>query len=111
MAPPVELLPGTLDMLIMKALATEPMHGFGVARWIERVTTQRLTVDEGALYPALHRMQKKKWLSGEWRTTANNRRARYYSLTKPGRVELSRQINKWKGSSWAVDQVLGAEAG
>lgn len=106
---PVELLPGTLDMLILKALAAEPMHGFGVARWIERVTGERLSVDEGALYPALHRMQKRKWLSFEWRTTDNSRRAKYYTLTNAGRSELSNRIERWKGSSWAVEQVLGAE--
>lgn len=111
MAAPVDILPGTLDMLIMKALATESMHGFGIARWIERVTAQRLTVDEGALYPALHRMQKRRWLSSAWQTTANNRRAKYYALTRTGRAELARQIDHWKGSAWAVDQVLGTEGG
>ena len=104
----VDLLQGTLDMLILKALAGESMHGFGVARWIEAVTGDRLTVDEGALYPALHRMEKRGWLQSEWRTTENRRRAKYYRVTTAGAEELSAQVVRWTGSSWAVDRVLEA---
>jgi PadR family transcriptional regulator, regulatory protein PadR len=107
----VELVPGTLEMLVMKAVAAEPQHGFGVARWIESVTGDRLTVEEGALYPALHRMERKGWLSSEWRRTDNGRRARYYALTRTGAAELERQIERWKGSAWAVRRVLEAEGG
>ena len=105
----IELLQGTLDMLVLKALAGDALHGFGVARWIESVTGSRLTVDEGALYPALHRMEKRGWLSSEWRMTENKRRAKYYVVTTAGREELEAQVGRWSGSSWAVEQVLGAE--
>ena len=104
----VDLLQGTLDMMIMKGVAVEPMHGFGVARWIERATNQRLSVDEGALYPALHRMEKRAWLHADWRMTENKRRAKYYGLTDAGRAELAEQIERWQGSSSAVEQVLRA---
>lgn len=104
----VELLQGTLDMLVLKALAGEPLHGFGVARWIEQVTGDRLTVDEGALYPALHRMEKRGWLTAEWRVTENKRRAKYYALTPEGRRELTAQVRRWAGSAWAVEAVLRA---
>jgi transcriptional regulator len=105
----VSLLQGTLDMLILKALAGDALHGFGVARWIEQVTGDRLTVDEGALYPALHRMERRGWLRSEWRVTENGRRAKYYRLTGAGRDELSSQVRRWEGSSWAVQQVLETE--
>ena len=98
-------------MLVLKALAGDALHGFGVARWIESVTGSRLTVDEGALYPALHRMEKRGWLESEWRTTENRRRAKYYRLTPQGRTELTAQVERWSGSAWAVDAVLGAEKG
>ena len=107
----VGLLQGTLDMLILKAVAGEALHGFGVARWIEQVTGDRLTVDEGALYPALHRMEKRGWMRSEWRVTENGRRAKYYSLTGLGRDELTSQVRRWEGSSWAVRQVLEAGDG
>jgi PadR family transcriptional regulator PadR len=107
----VSVLQGTLDMLVLKALAGDALHGFGVARWIERVTGDRLTVDEGALYPALHRMEKRGWLRSEWRVTENGRRAKYYRLTEAGREELSSQVRRWEGSSWAVRQVLETEEG
>jgi PadR family transcriptional regulator PadR len=105
----VDLVPGTLDMLVMKAVAGEPLHGFGIARWIEAVTGDRLTVEEGALYPALHRMERRGWLSSEWRRTEHGRRARYYQLTPIGRSELGRQVAKWRDSAWAVARVLEAE--
>ncbi len=105
--PNVTLVPGTLDMLILKAVAGEAMHGFGVARWIERVTDQRLTIDEGALYPALHRLERRGWLDSDWQMTENKRRAKYYGLTKAGRSELTSQIDKWEGSTWAIQKVLG----
>lgn len=106
-----ELVPGTLDMLVMKALAAESLHGFGIARWIESVTGDRLTVEEGALYPALHRMEKRGALTSEWRKTEHGRRARYYSLTDQGREELSELRARWESSAWAVRRILDAEAG
>ncbi len=105
----VELLQGTLDMLVLKALAGEALHGFGVARWIESVTSSRLSVEEGALYPALHRMEKRGLLQSEWRMTENKRRAKYYVLTREGREELTAQVQRWSGSAWAVEAVLEME--
>jgi PadR family transcriptional regulator len=106
----VDLVPGTLDMMVMKAVSGESLHGFGIARWIEAVTGDRLTVEEGALYPALHRMEKRGWLSSEWRRTEHGRRARYYRVTSAGRGELEALRARWEGSAWAVRQVLDSEA-
>ncbi len=106
----VDLLPGTLEMLILKAVQGTPLHGFGVARWIEGVTGDRLSVEEGALYPALHRMEKKGWLTSEWTRTDRGRRARVYRPTAEGLEELQRQVARWEGSAWAVRRVL-AEGG
>ncbi len=104
------LVPGTLEMLILKVLAWgEPMHGFGVARWIEDVTGDQLTVEEGALYPALHRMRRRGWVEAEWAYSENNRRARYYRITRKGRNQLQRAIASWESSTNAVAQVLEAE--
>jgi len=104
----VELLQGTLEMLVLKAVSGQSMHGFGIARWIERVTDQNLTVEEGALYPALHRMEKKGWLAAHWEVTANKRRAKYYEVTPEGREALVTQMQRWEGSASAVYQVLRA---
>lgn len=105
----VDLVPGTLDMLVMKAVSAESLHGFGIARWIESVTGDRLTVEEGALYPALHRMETRGWLTSEWRRTEHGRRARYYDLTPDGRTELEALRRRWEGSAWAVRRVLDAD--
>ena len=107
-----ELVQGTLEMLVLKTLAEgEPLHGFGIARWIEEVTDDKLTVEEGALYPALHRMWRRGWVAAEWGRSANNRRARYYRITPAGRRQLERAISNWKSSAQAVAQVLAAERG
>ena len=106
----VDLVPGTLDMMAMKAVSGDPMHGFGIARWIEATTGDRLTVEEGALYPALHRLEKRGLLASEWGKTEHGRRARYYHLTDSGRSELAALRARWEGSAWAVRQVLDAEA-
>ncbi len=103
-----ELLQGTLDMLIMKALIVEEMHGFGVARWIERTTGDRLVIEEGALYPALYRMQRRGWIESEWGVSDNNRRAKFYCLTMAGKRELEKQTRSWKESVDAVGSVLKA---
>lgn len=107
----VDLVPGTLDMLVLKAISAESSHGFGVARWIEDVTGQRLTVEEGALYPALHRMEERGWLTSEWARTDRGRRARFYQLTDEGRAQLEELRTRWEGSTWAVRRVLEAESG
>lgn len=106
----VDLLPGTLDMMAMKAVSSQQLHGFGIARWIEGITGDRLSVEEGALYPALHRMETKGWLSSRWGKTDKGRRARFYKLTRAGRKELESRQAKWEGSAWAVQKILEAKA-
>ncbi len=83
-----ELLPGTLEMLILKTLSIEPMHGYGIAQHIQLLSADVLTIEEGSLYPALQRMLVKRWVSAEWKISANNRRARFYTLTTAGKRQL-----------------------
>ena len=104
-----DLLQGTLDMLILKALAREPMHGYGIAKWIEATTQDALSVEEGSLYPALYRMQRRGWISSEWGRSASNRRAKYYKLARSGRAQLSREIAAWNALVRAVSLVLHAQ--
>src|SRR4051812_17235197 len=86
-----ELLPGTLDMLILKTLTAQPMHGYGIAQHIQRLSNEVLRVEEGSLYPALQRMRQKGWIRAEWGQTPNNQRARYYTITAAGRKRLGEQ--------------------
>jgi transcriptional regulator len=109
--PSAELLQGTLDMLILKALAGAPAHGFGVARWIEQVTKEELRIEEGALYPALHRMHRRRWIDATWGLSENNRRAKYYRLTDAGRRALHERVAGWESASAAIQRVLQAEGG
>jgi len=104
----VELPQGTLETLILKTLTWGPMHGYGVGRWIERTSDGGLTVEEGSLYPALHRMEKRGWIAHEWRITENNRRAKYYLLTDDGRAQLAAQTQRWSHLVTSVGRVLGA---
>ena len=104
-----ELLQGTLDMLILKALALGPQHGFGVGRWIERVTDGKLLVEEGALYPSLHRMHRRGWIDATWGQSESNRRAKFYTLTPEGRAALEQRMTNWQDASAAVAQVLEAQ--
>jgi PadR family transcriptional regulator PadR len=101
-----ELLQGTLDLLILKALATGPMHGYGVAEWIHDSSQDVLRVEEGALYPALHRLELRGLLSAEWGMSDNNRRAKYYVLTAAGRKQLAQETEYWRRMSGAVARVL-----
>jgi PadR family transcriptional regulator len=101
-----EFLPGTLDMLIMRALAVGPMHGYGVARWIESRTDDLLQIEEGSLYPSLHRMERREWIEASWGLSANNRRAKYYRLTAAGRRRLSSEAEEWEKFARAVRMVL-----
>jgi len=89
------LLQGTLDVLILKALALEPMHGLGLSRRIAQVTQGTFQVKPGSLFPALHRMEEAGWLASEWGESENNRRAKYYQLTKEGRRRLKEEVNEW----------------
>lgn len=104
-----DLLQGTLQILILKALFAEPTHGYGVARWIEQTTEDVLRVEEGSLYPALRRLEDKTFITSDWGTSENNRRARYYSLTPAGRAYLKREAAAWTRYSAAVTRVLRAE--
>lgn len=103
---PGDLLQGTLDLLILKALAKGAMHGYGVAEWIHESSQDILRVEEGALYPALHRLELKGLLSSEWGTSDNNRRAKYYALTATGRKRLAEESEYWRRMSGAVARVL-----
>lgn len=105
----VDLLQGTLDMLILKALTAGPMHGYGVARWLERTTGDTLRVEEGSLYPALSRMAERGWVERAWGVSENNRRARFYSLTREGERQLRRETATWSVFTHAVARVLGFE--
>jgi len=103
---PGDLLQGTLDLLILKALATGSMHGYGVAEWIHESSQDVLRVEEGALYPALHRLELRGLLASEWGTSDNNRRAKYYALTATGRKRLAEETEYWRRVSGAVARVL-----
>jgi PadR family transcriptional regulator, regulatory protein PadR len=105
----VDLLQGTLDMLILKALTWGPMHGYGITRWLEQTTSSALQVEEGSLYPALHRMAKRGWVQAEWGVSENNRRAKYYTLTTAGRQQLRREAKMWELFTQVVGSVLSAQ--
>ena len=98
----------SLDLLILKALCAGPKHGYGVAEWIEQATKTVLLVDEGTLYPALHRLARKRLVETEWGVSDNNRRAKFYRLTRPGQSRLRKQTDQWTLFSTAVGHVLGA---
>jgi PadR family transcriptional regulator, regulatory protein PadR len=103
---PGDLLQGTLDLLILKALARGAMHGYGVAEWIHQTSEDILKVEEGALYPALHRLELRGLLSAEWGTSDNNRRAKFYSLTASGKKQLAQETEFWQRMSGAVARIL-----
>jgi PadR family transcriptional regulator, regulatory protein PadR len=103
----LDLLKGTLDVLVLKALATGPRHGYAVAKWIEDATRQTLQIEEGALYHGLHRLEKKSWVTSEWGVSETNRRAKYYSLTRVGRQQLAAQTATWVRYAEAVSAALG----
>ena len=94
-----DLLPGTLDLLILKTLARTPLHGYGIALSIKRLSDDVLTVEEGSLYPALQRLLLRSWVKAEWKITETNRRARFYSLTAAGRKELARETREWHATA------------
>ncbi|MDZ4674551.1 MAG: PadR family transcriptional regulator [Gemmatimonadota bacterium] len=107
----LELLRGTLDLVILKTLSWGPLHGVGVVQWIEAVTHQQLQVEEGALYPALHRLERKGWLEAEWGFTDRGRKAKYYQLTATGRKQLSAELRTWSRYTTAIGRVIAAEGG
>jgi PadR family transcriptional regulator PadR len=101
-----ELVQGTLDMLILKVLAREPMHGYGIAQSIQRISDEVLRVEEGSLYPALHRLELDGMIDAEWGQSANNRRAKYYRLSGLGRKQLVKEANGWKRLAKAIARVM-----
>jgi PadR family transcriptional regulator, regulatory protein PadR len=101
-----ELLQGTLELLVLKTLSLEPLHGWGISQRIQAMSRDVFQVNQGSLYPALQRMKTKGWITSEWRLTENNRRARYYLLTVAGRRELTRERSRWERSFTAVNRVL-----
>lgn len=107
----LELLQGTLDLLILRTLMSGEQHGQGIARAIQQSSGEELLVEHGALYPALQRLEDRGWLRAYWGTSDNNRRARFYSLTAQGRKRLGEEIEKWRRLSGAIGRVLGAEEG
>jgi PadR family transcriptional regulator, regulatory protein PadR len=103
-----DLLQGTLDMLVLKAIQLEPMHGWGITERIEQWSESILQLGQGTLYPALYRLERQGWIQSEWKVTANNRRARYYALTRNGRRQLHDELAQWRRMSRAVNLVLDA---
>lgn len=101
-----DLLQGTLDLLILKTLAIEPMHGWGIARRIKQVSRDVFSVNQGSLYPALVRLEEKGWIRSEWRPSENNRRAKFYHLTPRGRKQLAEETRAWERLSGAIARIL-----
>src|SRR5206468_4239426 len=103
-----ELPQGTLDMLVLKALSLGPMHGYGIGQRIQQLANDMLQVEEGTLYPALYRIERRGWIDSEWGTSENNRRARFYSLTRSGRRQLVREQADWAHLSLAIRKIMQA---
>ena len=106
MGKPVDLVQGTLDLLILKAIAATPLHGWAIAQRINQLSRDVLRVNQGSLYPALQRLEREDWITAEWGASDNNRRARFYSLTKAGRKHLEREQAGWERLSQAISLVL-----
>ena len=102
----IDLLQGTLDMLILKTLALEPMHGWGISQRIQQISQDVLVVNQGSLYPALIRLEEQGWIASEWGTSENNRKAKFYSLTRAGRKQLAQEQQEWDRMSAAVRRIL-----
>jgi PadR family transcriptional regulator PadR len=105
-----DILRGTLDLLILKALSWGPAHGYAVARWIQQATGDALAVGEGSLYPALHRLEEREWISASWGISENNRQAKFYALTRRGRTQLRIEADNWRRYAAAVFAALEATA-
>ncbi len=108
MAASIDLLQGTLDLIVLKTLSWGPMHGFGIARWIQRTTDDVLQVEEGSLYPALYRMENRGWIKAQWSLTENGRRAKYYRLTAVGRRQLTAEAKSWDQLTGAIGKIMTA---
>ena len=103
---PLDLLQGTLDLLVLRTVATQPMHGWGIAQRIQQVSRSALQVQQGSLYPALHRLERRGWIESHWQPSDNNRRSKYYSLTRTGRKQLERETENWERIVAAVHLIL-----
>ncbi|MGB6484994.1 MAG: PadR family transcriptional regulator [Candidatus Acidiferrales bacterium] len=106
MSKPSDLVQGTLDMLLLKILSLEPMNGYAVSQRLKQISSDALQVSDGSLYPALHKLEQEGWIKAEWRTTANSRRAKYYSLTRLGRKHLEKESQNWSRLSTAISRVV-----
>jgi transcriptional regulator len=103
---PTDLVQGTLDLLILRVIAPEPMHGWAIARRIRQISGEALQVQQGSLYPALHRLEQQGWIRAKWALSENGRRAKYYALTKPGRRKLAAELAQWQRLSSAISLVV-----
>ena len=108
--PRIDLLPGTLDLIVLRTLtAMGPQHAYSIAARVQQIAADQVRLNQGSLYPALVRLEQKGWIKGTWRTTENNREARYYAITKAGRRELEAQIDRWQRSTGLVNRLLASE--
>lgn len=105
--PRIELPQGTLDLLILRTLSLEPQHGWGISERVQQISSDVLRIQQGSLYPALHRLERRGWIKARWGTSENNRRAKFYELTKAGRQRLEAERDAWLKLTAAVAQVLG----
>ncbi len=105
----IDVLQGTLDLLILKAVSLEAMHGWGIAQRIQQISRDALQVNQGSLYPALHRLEDRGWIAAKWGTSENNRKARFYRLTAAGRAQLATETANWERFALAMQLVLSAE--
>src|ERR1700722_10080156 len=108
MSKPTDLVQGTLDLLILKTIALEPMHGWAMAQRIQQLSNEVLQIQQGSLYPALHRLEQQAWIESEWGESDNNRRPKHYSLTKAGRRQLERESTNWERLSSAISAIVRA---
>jgi PadR family transcriptional regulator, regulatory protein PadR len=108
MGSPADLLPGTLDLLVLKAVSLGPLHGYGILLRIQQISRQMLQIEQGSLYPALYRLEQAGLIASDWGTSDNNRRAKFYRLTRSGQARLRKEVQQWNLLSTAVGHVLGA---
>jgi PadR family transcriptional regulator len=106
MSKPPDLVQGTLDLLVLKILALEPLHAWAIGQRLKQVSGDILHVSDGSLYPALHKLEQEGWITAEWKASENNRRAKYYALTRPGRKQLEKEAANWSRLSGAITQVV-----
>ena len=106
MAKPTDLVQGTLDLLILKTISLEPKHGWAIAKRIQQVSRETLQIQQGSLYPALHRLEQQGWIKSEWRSTETGRMAKFYSLTRPGRAQLAKETASWNRLAGAISGVV-----